>query len=323
MTKHMSRPGRTADKAEFARWSPPWAPELEGLWIRGVPPQAPGVAVVGARASDPYGLSVSARSAEAAVVLGRVVVSGGAEGCDRAAHEAAMAAGGLTLVVLAGGIDRPYPAAHRPLFDAVVQGGGAVVSPHEPGSPPRPHRFLERNAVIAALSAVVIVSRARARSGSLSTARAAMRLGRPVLAVPGPVGRELSAGGNELLARGAMPMTGARALARALCDRGGVDWPITDEPVEAPFAERVGDFFVPQVTATPEGEVLLAAIRDHRVLDLAGLSRLTRLPTSVVMAHLVELEIAGTVTERDGRYRMMETGSPASRSLAQSHDIEK
>jgi DNA protecting protein DprA len=323
MIKRGNIPRSQEDATGAERWSPAWAPELGELWICGLPPEAPGVAVVGARASDPYGLEVSARAAEAAVSLGRVVVSGGAEGCDRAAHEAAMAAGGRTLVVLAGGLDRPYPAAHRPLFDAVVREGGAVVSAYEPGTPPRPHRFLERNAVIAALCSAVIVTRARGRSGALSTARSALALGRPVLAVPGPVGRELSAGCNALFAQGATPMTGPRALARALRDRGGEDWPITDEPVESPFAAVEADLFPTPVTATPEGEMLLGAIREHQVLDLAGLSRLTRLPTSAVMAHLVELEIAGVIAQRAGRYRILETGQHASRSPAQPHETEK
>ena len=99
-------------------------------------------------------------------------------------------------------------------------------------------------------------------------------------------------------------MTGGRALAQALGLRGGKDWPITNRPVEAPFEEPVGKKFSDSVTGTPEGEVLIEALIEHQMLDLAGFSRLTRLPIQVVTALLVELEIAGVVTERQGSYRL-------------------
>ena len=286
------------------RWSPPWFEERASLWILGVPPGGPGVAVVGARASDPYGLQVAAWSAREAGALGRSVISGGAEGCDREAHLAALRSGGHTAVVLAGGLDRPYPAAHRTLFEDIVSSGGALITAYAPGTPPRPHRFLERNRLIAELSAAVIVARSRARSGAHTTARVALSLGRPVLAVPGPVGQALSQGPHGLLGRGALPMTGGRSLRHALGRTGGQDWPITNRLMDAPFEEPVGEKFVDSVTGTPEGEALLEVLIEHRMLDLAGFSRLTRLPIQVVTALLVELEIAGVVTERQGSYRL-------------------
>lgn len=302
------------------RWCPPWDWDASPLWIVGRPLTKLGVAIVGARASDPYGLQVAAHSARAAVTLGYTVVSGGAEGCDRAAHEAALDAGGQTLVVLAGGLDQLYPAAHRGLFDEIVARGGALVTAYGPGTPPRPHRFLERNRVVAALCAAVVVARARGRSGSLTTARAARDLGRPVLAVPGPVGASLSAGAHRLLESGARPMLGLRSLGRALDAHGGQDWPITNVAVGAPFEEVEQKNFDDSVTATPEGEALIRALRQHELLDLAGFSRLTRLPTRAVMALLVELEIAGTVTALEGKYRLCKTGCSASRSSQKTPD---
>jgi DNA processing protein len=301
-------------------WRPPWDRAAPTLWLLGDPPARLGIAVVGARASDPYGLEVAARSAHSAVTLGYPVVSGGAEGCDRAAHEATLAAGGQTIVVLAGGLDRPYPAAHRDLFGRIVESGGALVTAYPPGTPPRPHRFLERNHLIASLCVAVVVARARSRSGALTTARAARDLGRPVLAVPGPVGRALSSGGHALLESGALPMTGGRSLSRALHAQGGDDWPITNHGVESPFERPEKEYFDDSVTATPEGEELIEVLRRHDILDLAGFSRLTKLPTRAVMALLVELEIAGAVTERHGYYRLCKTGCSASGSSQKTPD---
>tara|TARA_Y100000994_G_scaffold176075_1_gene145279 strand:+ start:130 stop:357 length:228 start_codon:yes stop_codon:yes gene_type:complete len=74
--------------------------------------------------------------------------------------------------------------------------------------------------------------------------------------------------------------------------------------MDAPFEEPVGEKFVDSVTGTPEGKVMLEVLIEHQMLDLAGFSRLTRLPIQVVTALLVELEIAGVVTERQGSYRL-------------------
>ena len=99
-------------------------------------------------------------------------------------------------------------------------------------------------------------------------------------------------------------MTGGRSLRRALGKTGGQEWPITNRLMDAPFEEPVSEKFVDSVTGTPEGEVVLEVLNEHQMLDLAGFSRLTRLPIQVVTALLVELEIAGVVTERQGSYRL-------------------
>jgi DNA processing protein len=134
------------------------------------------------------------------------VVSGGAFGIDGAAHRGALVGSGsmagpqgTTVVVLAGGVDIAYPRAHTALLGRVVDEGGLLISEAPPGTPPLRRRFLSRNRLIAALSAGTVVVEAGVRSGALSTARHARRLGRPVLAVPGPVTSGLSAGPHLLL----------------------------------------------------------------------------------------------------------------------------
>jgi len=301
-------------------WCPPYPGPAPVLIVRGTPPAELGVAVVGARASDAYGLAVAARAAADAAALGRPVVSGGAEGCDARAHEACLRLGAPTVVVLGGGHAHPYPAAHRPLFDAVVAGGGAVVSPFWPLVRPARHRFLRRNEVIAALSQVVIVARARARSGALSTARAARALGRPVLAVPGAVGEGLGEGTNGLLARGeARAMTGPAALARALGQpgvEGRGSWPVrhvgepapwaADEPGRDPDDEVLGTTGGGEPEALgEEARAVLGVLGDAGALDLDALLGQTGLPVAVVLAAVAELEVAGAVAREPGpRYRV-------------------
>jgi DNA processing protein len=127
-------------------------------------------------------------------------VSGGAYGIDAAAHRAALAADGYTVIVSAGGLDRPYPAGHRDLYDRVAE-RGLLLSERPPGCAPHRVRFLTRNRLIAALATGTLIVEAGARSGALNTARHAQTLGRPVMAVPGPVTSAMSVGCHNLLRR--------------------------------------------------------------------------------------------------------------------------
>jgi len=125
-------------------------------------------------------------------------VSGGAYGIDAAAHRGALAAGAITIAVLACGVDHPYPAGHADLF-ADVAAQGLVVSEWPPGRHPARLRFLVRNRTIAALTCGTVVVEAGERSGALNTARHAAELGRPLMAVPGPVTSAQSAGCHRII----------------------------------------------------------------------------------------------------------------------------
>lgn len=175
------------------------------LYVRGVADLdaawGPGVAVVGARSSTAYGAHMAADLASGVAAAGRAVLSGGAYGIDAAAHRAALAAGGVTVAVMAGGIDRLYPAGNDGLLRAVME-AGAVISEVPPGFAPHRSRFLTRNRLIAAASVTVVVE-AALRSGALNTARHAAALMRPVGAVPGPATSPSSAGCHELIRDGA------------------------------------------------------------------------------------------------------------------------
>src|SRR5699024_86003 len=163
------------------------------------------VSIVGSRAATPYGVRIAGEMAAAAAACGTVVVSGAAFGIDVAAHRGALAAqdlagstSGTTVAILACGIDRSYPSAHRAVLDAAAA-AGAVVSEYPPGSVPARHRFLVRNRLIAAMSGVTVVVEAGRRSGSLNTATTAANLGRTVTAVPGPVTSAMSVGCHDLI----------------------------------------------------------------------------------------------------------------------------
>ena len=175
-----------------------------GLWVRGALDLRTAVhrsvAIVGARASTSYGEYVAGELGIGVVEAGVAVVSGGAYGIDAAAHRGAQHAAGVTVAVLACGVDVAYPRGNEALLARIAE-NGLIVSEWPPGCAPMRHRFLVRNRVIAALTTGTVVVEAARRSGALSTANRAADLSRLVMAVPGPVTSALSAGTNELLKR--------------------------------------------------------------------------------------------------------------------------
>ena len=193
----------------------PW-----GLWVRG---QADlrfaclrSVSVVGTRAATGYGTHVCGEMAISLAEKGWTIVSGGAFGIDGCAHRGAIAVAGTTVAVLACGVDRAYPEAHAGLFRSIRE-QGALVSEWPPGRMPTRPGFLVRNRVIAALSRGTVVVEAALRSGALNTARHAYDQGRPLMAVPGPVTSQQSAGCHEAIREwGAVCVTSAAEVMELL-----------------------------------------------------------------------------------------------------------
>jgi DNA processing protein len=175
-----------------------------GLWLRGarrLDELDRAVAIVGSRAATTYGMEVGARIAGTLAGEGWTVVSGGAYGVDQAAHRGALGVGGVTVAVMAHGLDRTYPADHAMLVEAIAA-SGLVVSELAPGSAPSRIRFLARNRLIAALGRGTVVVEAQVRSGALNTANWTGRLHRPLMGVPGPVTSAFSAGVHDLVRTG-------------------------------------------------------------------------------------------------------------------------
>jgi DNA processing protein len=190
------------------------------LWLRGevdlLKATRTRVAVVGARAATAYGEHVAAELAADLSDMGVDIVSGAAYGIDGAAHRATLRAGGRTVALLAGGVDRAYPAGHRDLLDRITC-DGLLLSEVPCGATPTKWRFLSRNRIIAAISDATVVVEAGWRSGSLNTAHHAATLGRPLGAVPGPVTSAASAGCHRLLREAdAVCITGAKDVRELL-----------------------------------------------------------------------------------------------------------
>ncbi|MBA2809279.1 DNA-protecting protein DprA [Streptomyces sp. KM273126] len=228
-----------------------------GLWVRGQVSlrmwALRSVAVVGARACTEYGAHMAAELGAGLAERGWVVVSGGAYGVDGAAHRGALGAAGATVAVLACGVDRPYPRGHTQLISRIAE-QGLVVGELPPGDHPTPSRFILRNRVIAALTRGTVIVEAAYRSGALVTARAAQRLGRFTMGVPGPATSGLSAGVHELLRGEATLVTDAAEVTELIGDMGELapdrHGPVLPRDLLEPGARRVLDALPARRAAT-------------------------------------------------------------------------
>jgi DNA processing protein len=174
------------------------------LWLRGDLDlgacSEKSAAIAGSRAATGYGAHVAGQLATDLAGQGWAIVSGAAYGIDAAAHRGALTVmdRGPTIAVLASGVNRYYPAGHHDLLTTIA-GCGLVISESPPGHAPTRGRFTARNRIIAALSGGTVIVEAGLRSGAMNTAGHAFSLGRPLMAVPGPVTSAQSSGCHELI----------------------------------------------------------------------------------------------------------------------------
>jgi len=173
------------------------------LYCKGTLPTMPMLAVVGSRAANQYARNVIESFVPSLVAQGFAIVSGGALGADAMAHQATINAQGKTIVVLGSGLLKPYPAAHKKLFENVLAHDGALISSFSLETTPLPGNFPARNRIIAGLSKGCIVVQAAKESGAKITALFALEQGRDVFAIPGSIFDPLSAGCHELIGQGA------------------------------------------------------------------------------------------------------------------------
>lgn len=260
------------------------------LFVRGDPAllERPGVAVVGTRRCTAGGAHVAGRFGAGLADAGLAVVSGLALGIDGAAHRGALAADGVPVGVVGSGPDVIYPARHRTLW-ADVAGRGVLVGEAPLGAPPERWRFPARNRIIAALSLAVVVVESGARGGSMGTVDEAVDRGVPVLAVPGSVLAEQSAGTNRLISEGTLVARDVADVLAAL----GVHVPAGSGRLFDPGA-------VDARAAGPGGAV--AAVLSAVPATVEQIASAADVSVSDAVTALARLEATGTVRRVPGGY---------------------
>jgi DNA processing protein len=267
-----------------------------GLWLRGAGRLDEmcerSVSVVGSRSATTYGASVAGAIAADLAAEQVAVVSGAAFGIDQAAHRGALAGRGPTVAVLACGVDRAYPAAHRELL-AYIAESGVVVAEVALGCAPTKLRFLARNRMIAALSRGTVVVEAAVRSGALNTANWASLLNRTVMGVPGPVTSAPSEGVHELLrTRGAQLVTRGSDVLELVSTTG------TYVQQQLRAAEE------PRDRLTELEQQVLDAVPVAAAAPAASVARTAGVGEHAVLGALHRLRSAGFVESSEGQWRL-------------------
>ena len=248
-------------------------------------------AVVGTRAATSYGEHVAGDLAGGLAEQDVAVVSGGAYGIDGAAHRAALAVEGVTVAVLAGGIDIPYPAGHSGLLHRIGS-NGLLVTEYPPGVRPARHRFLTRNRLVAAFAGAAVVVEAGLRSGAANTAAWARALGRIVGAVPGPVTSSASTGCHALLRAGAEVITRAEDIVELV---GSIGELAPEQPRPATPLDGLSD----------DERQVYEALPGRGVATVDEIAVAAALEPTRILAPLAMLEVAGLAERHDGRWRIV------------------
>lgn len=249
------------------------------------------MSIVGTRHATSYGMWYVARLVDelAAYFPNLVIVSGLALGIDTSAHEAALRAGLPTVAVVAHGLNTIYPSQNRDLAKRIIATGGAIISEYPFGTKSFKGHFLERNRIVATMTDAVLVVESADKGGAMSTAAVAHSYGRELLALPGRIGDEMSAGCNRLIRSQKAMMAGSAAEIMSL-----LGW----QPRSVEIAPKQKDLFpelrgneklIYEVLRFSESPVPIDAMRER-----------TGIAINELMASLGEMEFDGIVERLPG-----------------------
>ena len=259
------------------------------LYVKGDPSSlrssGPSVAVVGTRRATQYGREVTKILTEELVAAGFTVVSGLAIGVDAISHKTAIENSGKTIAVLGCGVDCCYPLANQSIYNSIVYGNGCVVSEYPLGLRPTKGSFPARNRIIAGLSMGVLVTEGAEDSGSLITADYAIKFGRKVFAVPGPITSSMSKGPYKLIQKGAKLVTKAEDILR--------EFKIQNSKVKSASQKL-------KVNGATKEEQEILNLLQNEPLHFDEIVRKTGLQSSIVGSMLSVMEMKGMVKSLEG-----------------------
>ncbi len=251
----------------------------------------PVLAVVGSRKITSYGRQVTENLVIELVANNFIIVSGMALGVDGIAHKSAVEQGGSTIAVLGCGVDCPYPRENEKLYEEILDSGGLVISEYPLGMPANQGTFPARNRIVAGLSSSVLITEAAEDSGSLITAELAIKQGKTVFAVPGPITSQMSRGAIKLLKQGAKLVQTADDIFDELKVKG-----------EKGKGKSVIASAAKQSLSKVELKVYECIQNEEKGID--EISRETKIKTSELMSILSGMELSGIVKSFNGKFRV-------------------
>ena len=255
------------------------------LFIKGslAPEDQRSVAVVGTRRATAYGREVATHLTSDLARHGITIVSGLARGIDSVAHRAALDAGGRTIAILAGGLDRIYPPEHTGLAQQIIE-QGALISEYHLGVRPEATHFPRRNRLLSGMTLGTLVIEAPEGSGAIWTVRHALEQDREVFCVPGSILSPASRATNALIQEGAKLVMDFKDVLEEL------NLSVVTQQMPMP------GLLVPE----DDMEAALLKCLTFEPLHIDDVQRRSGLPISTVSGTLAVMEIKGLVRRMEG-----------------------
>lgn len=246
------------------------------------------IGVVGARKITSYGKDVTEKLTSDLVLNDFCIVSGLAFGVDAVAHKTALEHKGKTIAVLGCGVDCVTPLENERLYEEILDNGGLIISEYRLGLPPSAGSFPARNRIIAALSLGVLVTEAAEDSGSLITAEEALKLQKPVFAVPGSINAQMSQGTLKLLKQGAHIVTNSQDILEKLEIK--------------PQDNKKKDL---DLSRFSENEKLILELIQQESLSMDEISKKTKIPVFKILGIITNLELQGIMRNNGGEVSLV------------------
>lgn len=248
------------------------------------------VNIVGTRNPSAYGRAITEMMVKELAAAGITIVSGLAYGIDLIAHKTALKVHTPTIGVLAHGLDRIYPPAHKQLAVEMLEQGGLLTDFMSQTQPDR-QNFPKRNRIVAGISDATIVIESGIRGGSLITADLANGYNRDVFCVPGRLEDPQSAGCNYLIRQNkAMLLTGASDVLELM---GWGNAPAAHSPANKPPA------LFPDLS--PDEQLILTLFREKSRRHLEELYLQSHLSGSQVATAVFNLEMQSVLRSLPGQ----------------------
>lgn len=258
-----------------------------GIYVKGrLEPDAPKIAIVGARKCTEYGREVAKYFGRELAKMGIIVISGMARGIDTAAHRGALEGGGKTYAVLGCGVNICYPKENYALMND-ISGSGALISEFPVNMSPKAGHFPLRNRIISGMSDGIFVVEAAEKSGSLITADQALEQGRDVFSVPGRITDKYSEGTNRLIKMGAKMVTHVDDILEEISVQFTQEKQKNSENISLGLAEI---------------EKIVYSCLSLEPLFIDDLHRMTKIPLEELQLILTKMEFKGVIKQLPNKY---------------------